>query len=289
VDDVASRILAFERALQERMSTRVEPFRWGRVFLDDRFPKRWDSNFLWVEGSLDGVRARDLAAEADRVLGGAGLAHREVLVDDDGEGRRLAPGMIALGYEADHLVTMTMIREPDRWNDHLADEVDFVTIRPSLEEVGRRQPRGKDDPDAVRMLADYRGELAETLGCRFFATRVDGRIASTCELYMLDGVAQVEDVNAFDEHRGRGLGRAVVLRAVRAAREAGCDLVFLSADDADWPKHLYGKLGFEPFDRSWSFVKPATPGPPAHRDPSAPGAPSAPSARGNPSGAEPRR
>jgi hypothetical protein len=31
--------------------------------------------------------------------------------------------------------------------------------------------------------------------------------------------------------------------------------VFLVADDADWPKDLYVRLGFDPVSRFWSFVR----------------------------------
>lgn len=57
------------------------------------------------------------------------------------------------------------------------------------------------------------------------------------------------------DHRGRGYASAVVLRAVHEALGAGNDLVFLVADDEDWPKLLYERLGFEPLGRRWSFLK----------------------------------
>lgn len=257
------RIRRFERSVLERVSTRIEPFAWGTAFLDERFPKRWDSNFLHVERSLEGVGVEELVAEADRVLGGAGLEHREFagMADDDGE--RLAPELAALGWETDHLVVMAHRREPDRWNDDLAEEIDVATARPALLELGRRQPWGRDDPDAVRSMADYRGVLAETVGARFFAVAIGRRIASLCELYTGDGVGQIEDVSTFEEDRGRGYARAVVLAAVHAAREAGCDLAYLRADETDWPKHLYAKLGFDPVERTWSFLKRPAPGEPS--------------------------
>ena len=31
----------------------------------------------------------------------------------------------------------------------------------------------------------------------------------------------------------------------------GTELVFIVADDDDWPKDLYGRLGFEPIGRAW--------------------------------------
>jgi predicted GNAT family acetyltransferase len=76
-----------------------------------------------------------------------------------------------------------------------------------------------------------------------------------CELYTIDTVAQIEDVNTLEEFRGRGLASAVVLAAARRAEERGCDVVFLIADDDDWPKDLYARLGFEPVSRTWSFVR----------------------------------
>jgi len=250
-----TRIRDFERSILERVSTRVEPFTWGTAFFDERFPKRWDSNFLLVERSLEGVRAEDLAAEADRVLGGAGLAHRELAGLADADGERLAPELAALGWESDHIVTMVQRREPDRWNDDLAEEVDVATVRPALLELGSRQPWGKADPAVVTVMADHRRALVEAIGARFFVVRVGRRIASLCELYTSDGVAQVEDVSTFEEDRGRGYARAVVLAAVRAAREAGNDLVYLTADETDWPKHLYAKLGFDAVRLAWSFLK----------------------------------
>jgi hypothetical protein len=48
----------------------------------------------------------------------------------------------------------------------------------------------------------------------------------------------------------------VVARSVLTAGGAGADLVFLIADDADWPKQLYAKLGFDPAGRLWQFTKP---------------------------------
>jgi hypothetical protein len=45
---------------------------------------------------------------------------------------------------------------------------------------------------------------------------------------------------------------AVVQRALAQAIAAEHDLVFLLADDEDWPKELYAKLGFEPLESSGS-------------------------------------
>jgi ribosomal protein S18 acetylase RimI-like enzyme len=55
--------------------------------------------------------------------------------------------------------------------------------------------------------------------------------------------------------RGRGLAKAVVSHAVNEARSAGHSLVFLVADDEDWPKELYRRLGFEPRGHTWEIIR----------------------------------
>jgi GNAT superfamily N-acetyltransferase len=253
-DDLA-RTVEFERSLHRRMATRLERFAWGTAYMDDRYPTRWDSNFLWVEAPLAGVAGAALAAEADRVLGAAGFPHREIVLDDENQGARLAGELSPLAYEPTHLITMARRREPDRAHAAPTEEVDARTLRPALETMLRREPWG-DDEVTVRMLADYRRAMQETIGARFFVARVDGEVASLCELYADPPVAQVEDVHTLQEFRGRGLARAVVLRALEEAGAAGCDLVFLHAHADDWPKDLYARLGFDPIGGLWSLVRP---------------------------------
>ena len=68
-------------------------------------------------------------------------------------------------------------------------------------------------------------------------------------------IAEVDDVATLPAFRNRGYGSAVTLRAVEEAVMAGHDLTFLIADDENWPKELYAKLGFEPIGRTWSFLR----------------------------------
>jgi len=58
-----------------------------------------------------------------------------------------------------------------------------------------------------------------------------------------------------------------VLSAAAAARDAGAGLVFLLADQDDWPRHLYGRLGFDPVGPEWEFLR--TPSEGATREPPA--------------------
>jgi ribosomal protein S18 acetylase RimI-like enzyme len=256
-DDLA-RTIAFERGLQERVSTRLVPFAFGTAYLNGRYRVRWDSNLLWVERDAP---APDLIAEADRILGGAGLSHREIRVDVDVAGKALATPLAAAGYGCDRIVVMRLERAMEGSPAAVgAEEIDLDTLRPTLETMIGREPWG-DSEETVRTLAAFRRELVLHAGARFFCARVDDEIASVCELYQDGPVAQIEDVNTLQEFRNRGLGRAVVRQATVQALADGADLIFIHALDDDWPKGLYARLGFEPIGHVWSFVRPSWTGP----------------------------
>jgi ribosomal protein S18 acetylase RimI-like enzyme len=251
--DLAARIRSFELERERRCATRIEPTAFGTAYLNLDFPLRYDSNFVWVERTPGGVEADALAADADRVLGEHGLAHRKLVVDDE-PGARLAPAFRTLGWSAERDVVMVLRREPEPRPAAGVRELGFDRVRPVLEAVLRRQPFA-DDAETIRQLTEVRAHLEHAVDARFFVAEADGRPASVCELYTIDTVAQIEDVNTLEEFRGRGLASAVVLAAARRAEERGCDVVFLIADDDDWPKDLYARLGFEPVSRTWSFVR----------------------------------
>ena len=253
-DDLA-RILAFRRSLELRLCTRKEAFAYGTAYFNVDFPHYWDGNFLWAEGSLDGVTADALASEAERVLVGAGLTHREVFTHDDAAGERLAPGFVELGWKPDHSVTMVLRRNTDRPATAHVREVRFEEACPLIAEVIGRSPTASSQDENDEMVG-VRRMLEERIEARFFVAEAGGQLASICELYTFEGVAQVESVDTLEEFRGRGLARAVVSAAVDEAHARGCDLTFIQADVDDWPQELYGKLGFDPVARDWVFRRP---------------------------------
>lgn len=252
--DDFERTIRYWRQLEELVSTDRVDFRWGTAFLDAAFPVRYDANHLWIEDPVPDVTADELIAEADRILGGAGLGHRKVMVAREDDGRRLAIGFAEQGYRVSPLLTMAVLGEPDGPVDTAAVEVvDFATARLALETVTLREPYGTS-PEVVRQLTDYHDKILEALDGRVYVVRDEGQIAAYCELYLLDGVAQVEDVNTLEEYRGRGYAKAVVSAAVRDARAAEAEVIFLYADAEDWPRHLYRKLGFRDLGTSYEYL-----------------------------------
>jgi len=252
-----ARIVAMERWAQEATATRIEPWRFGSAIFTDDFPGRYDSNFLRVERPVGAATPAALAAEADRLQ--AALGHREVVVPDAVEGARLAAGFRDLGYVVERLAHMVLRTTSADQPAFAVREVSPQDLRPTLLATNLAIA-GMSQADA-EMLADFRPVSAARAGTRYFAVELDGVLASYCELYLHEGVAQVEDVNTLEAFRNRGAGRAVVLGAIAAARAAGADLIWLVADANDWPRHLYAKLGFVQVGGSWQFTKMA----PQHR------------------------
>ena len=81
MSDTLERVQRFEREVEMAGSEEVEsPFGVGVV--EPLLPRRHDSNYLLVERLPLGAGAHELAEEADRILGRAGLAHRAVFTFD---------------------------------------------------------------------------------------------------------------------------------------------------------------------------------------------------------------
>ena len=251
-DATLARIVAFTRALDDRRAEELVPFGFGTALFNRSLPRLWDWNHLRLE--REGATADELAAEADRLQGAAGFKHRKVTVDGEAEGRRLAPEFERLGWRAQRLLVMVHRREPDRAPDvSLVTQVDEPALRGARAAATRSAPWG--DEETLRQVLLAKRVRAEIADVRWFAARVDGLPASYCELYSDGRTAQIEDVLTLPEHRGRGLGAAVVLRALDVARAEGHDLVFLTADESDWPKELYTKLGFDAVGRFYAFLR----------------------------------
>ena len=65
------------------------------------------------------------------------------------------------------------------------------------------------------------------------------------------------------EARGRGLGRQLAIKALRAARSGGATQLTLAVDARNFPAwHLYARLGFEAFDNREVYLNiPCSPAP----------------------------
>ena len=248
------RAIGFEEALRERCAERVIPFGFGRALFNDSFPLVWDLNALRVDDP-EGATAALLAEEAERLHNEAGHAHRRVTVLDEMAGERLEPEFRALGWQPECFLFMAWRGKGER-EAPPADlrEVEPSALRPLREEILRAEPWA-NSPEVVQQVIDSSFLVARTANARHLAALVDGEVAGGADLYSDGRTAQVEDVSTFPAYRGRGLASAVVLHAVEEALAGRHDFIFLIADDADWPKELYARLGFAPLGRKWTFLR----------------------------------
>ncbi len=161
-------------------------------------------------------------------------------------GERLVPGFP--GWDVHREVLMLHRRNPETTVDtSVAEEVGEAELRPARTAQLMTYPWAS--LELAEQLLDSRHILARWLSIRCFAVRVNGAVVSYTDLYSLGAEAQVEHVATLEAHRGRGYAKAVVMRAVEEARLGGAEFVFLVADEEDWPKELYGRLGFDVIGR----------------------------------------
>jgi len=248
------RAFAFQDRIEERTAERLEPTPYGPVLVHTRLNRVHDLNFLRALEPGD-ASAEELAAEANRVQGAAGIGHRRINIRSEEQRERLEPQFVRLGWEPQRFVLMVQRREPDRPADHEVREVDEPTLRPLWAEAIRLEPHGQDEP-LVQQILEHRRDVGQAIPTRLFAGEADGRLVAHTELYSEDGIGQVENVFTLPDYRGRGLAGSLVLHAVAESQAAGNDLTFLVADADDWPQRLYERLGFETAGRYARFLKP---------------------------------
>ena len=240
--------------MQDASAERSADFPWGRVLINDTYDQVYDLNLLRVDRPVPGLTAETLAAEAERVHSAAGHVHRRVAVSDPELGASLADGFRALGWQARRFLFMTQLRKPDGPPVAEARELEEPEHWDAKRHFMATAPEAYDDVVITQLLE--RDRIKErVVGFRRFGVEAGGTVVSVCELYSDGSTAQIEDVSTREEHRGRGYARTTVLTAAAAARSEGCDFVFLVADEDDWPKELYVKLGFDPLGTLYDFLK----------------------------------
>jgi ribosomal protein S18 acetylase RimI-like enzyme len=243
----------FEGRLLRRLSTRVVPFAWGNAYLDDDLPSRYYSNLLRVEADVTGVSAEELIAAADDILADARYEHRLVMVRDAAAAAPLERGFTAAGFVRAPEVVQLLRREADRPPTVEVETVAFAEARDLIERTYRED---EHLPEASAVpFTNHREKYERALDARFFVALIDGEQAGLCELYLDGEDAQVEDVGTLVRFRNLGVARSVVLAACDAARAAGATRIFIVADDNDWPKQLYERLGFDRIGTDVGFLR----------------------------------
>lgn len=246
--------LEFDLRLDAGVSDEVHEHGWGRSFLCPSLPLLWDASWIVVDDPRLGFV--EVAALADEVLGGAGLAHRTAVLADEMAGARLAAeAECEPGWEVERVLFMALRHEPGRTPPAAVAAVSLGEIGDLRGEL-LRELLG-DAPEAVAQAMEMATRYADSARDRWYAAPAGAEPVAACHLLQGDGVGQVEDVATVTRARGRGLAQAVVLAAVAASRADRDRLTFLTADAEDWPRLMYAKLGFETIGELYVLKCPA--------------------------------
>jgi predicted N-acetyltransferase YhbS len=245
-------VLAGEHRLIRELSERIVPLPWGFVSLDDAVPSVFHANAVHVTAT-EGVTAAELIAAAEERL--THFGHRWVVVPHEPLWQELTPGFEAAGWTWTTELYMAHAREPDRIAvPESVHEIGYEELATSEDTFIATEPWGQD--------AGVRGEFthrnrrtSDATHERIFAALDEGAPVAWAKLRVLGDVLQIEDVATLAHERGLGLGRGVVTAALQAARATEHEAIFVVADDDDWPKELYAKLGFDPIGRVRVFER----------------------------------
>jgi GNAT superfamily N-acetyltransferase len=241
------RALAFMRAGMAATADTIRSIDGGVVASTPSLPAVWAVNQLRVDQALTFAELVDLA---DEHLSGSD--YRQIAVEHQQAGPGLEEAFRAACWKVERDVLMILSGGAERPAD--TSVVDDAGEDEMLEVMRRWYEADGPAPSEIEQLVAYCRREARTLGDRLLGVRSgDGRLVAITKLRSDGAVAQVEDVYTVPEARGRGFARALIGRAVELARDGGHELVFIVADDADWPKLLYGRLGFQSAGHLWHF------------------------------------
>jgi GNAT superfamily N-acetyltransferase len=179
----------------------------------------------------------------------AGLAHRRIDFEPAEAGDALRAGFEDRGWEADRVLWMRYGADrPPPAPEVVVEEVPYDAVR------DLRLAWHREDPDRehVDLLLSHAREVSLARGARVFTAVVAASPAAFAQLERHGAAAEIVEIFVDTQHRGQGLGTAVTRAAITAA---DVEDLWLCADDEDWPKRFYVRVGFRPVSTILQFLR----------------------------------
>jgi ribosomal protein S18 acetylase RimI-like enzyme len=219
-------------------------------------PGVWELNLVLAPEGADRDTIERLLEAAERLQGAAGLHHRKLRLSGPGPAGDLEAVANATGWTFDRDLAMVRRRSPDREPRGRAAvrELGAEELASAEDRFLMAEPYGGDPSIRRELIAQHeRWERGATAAARIGIVE-EGRVVAWCRLYENAGVIEIDGVGVLPDRRGSGLGRALLEEVL--ARVPGDRVLFLLADPDDWPKDLYGRLGFDTVGERLGLTKP---------------------------------
>jgi GNAT superfamily N-acetyltransferase len=104
---------------------------------------------------------------------------------------------------------------------------------------------------------EFRRKKLEAQGMKLYI-KIQGKVVGRARVYFMNNdlheerFALLEDVFVDKEHRGKGLGRKLINRAIEEARQAGCyKLIATSRYARDKVHQMYENFGFTDYGKEF--------------------------------------
>ena len=244
-----ARALAFTWAVAETISDEVVRLPEGTLLRTPSLPGAHSVNALRIEASQPGLTLADGAALCAAHL--PGLPYVHLLVEDEATSDRLAGAAASEGWRVERILVMGLTGSPEREPDtSRVREGDLEEVLDLTDEWYVEEGEATSPEVAADLREMTRREHAATPERRFVIDDPPGRLAAMTSMRERDRVCQLEDVYVKADVRGRGHARALVTHAAAFARRDDHEVIFILADEDDWPKGLYASVGFTPLGRA---------------------------------------
>lgn len=245
----------------------IDPANSTVAVLDDMYPLSYWSNRIIRTAPLKGTDDADLVmAQADQVLGAAGLAHRQITVM-----AAVAPMAVAeleaAGYATQRLSLMAS-SPSDVMSatllagraDHRVREVEEDALGPFLAAEWREELPDADEETIAQLIGRRKRMDRAALIVRMAAfgdgeAGHDPQILGHVDLIIRDGIAEIEEISVISAARGQGVGDSLLLSSAEITGKYGNEHMVLIADKDDWPLQWYRRRGFVELGEAWEFTR----------------------------------